>query len=246
MTDSVITYQETDRPSRSKAAGPCWIMIEHPSSREPVYATATAQTLEVETGTTLRAYGKVHVHRKTRDEVERADWRLTVTGNPDDTLTLKVGAPQSVTVTVTGAVLDSHTPDPSLPALVGSPKQVQWATRIRAEVLEQLDEYDGPEGRLHSDTEARDQIRQIARKALVGMTKASYWIDQHKHVLNHSALEQEGEAELLVDHLMETSVIPPADKRRIEQIRDQAIAAADVATGRTAKRFTEEETENPS
>lgn len=85
---------QTDAPSRSKQAGPCWIGIDG------TYATPAGRQLACHIGQTLT--GKATLRRASRTTTDRDSWTVVVTGNPDDEVTVSLGSPQPVTATITG------------------------------------------------------------------------------------------------------------------------------------------------
>lgn len=96
MTETTVTIRQTDSPSRSKQAGPCWIRIGD------VYASTAARAVDASPGEHITAEGKAILRRATRISTERETWRLVVTGDPADTVTLTVGSGQCVEAVVTG------------------------------------------------------------------------------------------------------------------------------------------------
>jgi hypothetical protein len=102
---ATITITQTEAPSRSKQAGPCWIRLDGPG--DPTYASTTNRTIAVPTGSAVTAEGKATLRRATRTTTDRGSWTLTATGNPDDTVTLAVPdyGTQVVVVEIRGAVL---------------------------------------------------------------------------------------------------------------------------------------------
>ena len=67
---------------------------------------------------------------------------------------------------------EAPAPDPSLPVLTGSPKQIAWAERIRREQLAAIDA-------LLAQSAIRDVgMRDKVLAALRGQTAASWWIDR--------------------------------------------------------------------
>ena len=97
MTNTEITITQTDSPSRSKMAGPCWIAIGD------TYATESGRTITAEPGDTLTVTGKATLRRSSRATTDRASWEIEGTGDPADVVTVSIGSPQSVTATITGA-----------------------------------------------------------------------------------------------------------------------------------------------
>ncbi len=97
----IVTIRQTDSPSWSKRAGPCWIGIE---GSAPVYAVTAVHTLETDAESVV-LHGRVCLRRATRTTDDRESWTLRVTGDPADTVTLSLGSPQSVTAVVTGVAL---------------------------------------------------------------------------------------------------------------------------------------------
>jgi hypothetical protein len=93
---ATVTITETDSPSRSKMAGPCWIKIGE------TYASTKPREIEAAPGATITAEGKVTLRRATRNTTDRQAWVLTVTGDQDDKVTLRLGSPQAVQAVVTG------------------------------------------------------------------------------------------------------------------------------------------------
>jgi hypothetical protein len=103
---STVTITQSDTPSRSKMAGPCWIRIGS------VYASTNPREITSENGKpllpgdTVTAEGKLNIRRVTRTAVLRKSWKLHVTGNPDDSAELTVTPyGQTVTAIVTGVTL---------------------------------------------------------------------------------------------------------------------------------------------
>lgn len=96
MTRTEITITQTEAPSRSKMAGPCWIAIGD------TYATESGRTITAEIGERLTVTGKAVLRRSSRTSTERSAWDVEVTGKPDDTVTVSLGSPQSVTAKITG------------------------------------------------------------------------------------------------------------------------------------------------
>jgi hypothetical protein len=93
---STITLTQTDSPSRSKMAGPCWIAIDG------TYATESGRNIEAEVGKTLTVAGKVNLRRSTKTDTKRGSWTVVVTGDEADTVTVRLGSPQAVEATITG------------------------------------------------------------------------------------------------------------------------------------------------
>lgn len=99
---ATVTIVQTDAPSRSKQAGPCWIAIEEPGG-DYLYAATTVRSVELPVGSTVTVAGKVTLRRAGgRPAVERKEWTLVVTGDPTDTVAVRLGSPQSVDATLTG------------------------------------------------------------------------------------------------------------------------------------------------
>jgi len=88
MSTITITITQTEAPSRSKMAGPCWIAIGD------VYASTRPREITAERGGKITVTGKAILRRATRSTEERETWTLYATGNPDDTVTVGVGAGQ--------------------------------------------------------------------------------------------------------------------------------------------------------
>lgn len=122
---SEITITQTDAPSRSKQAGPCWIAVGD------TYASTAARTVQAgEPGSTVIVTGKAVLRRATRISTDRETWTLYVTGNPDDKVTLQVGAGyQVVEAIVTGVSEQPPAPQPQAPA--GVPEAVTNPLRLR-------------------------------------------------------------------------------------------------------------------
>lgn len=99
MTMKTITLTETDRPSRSKQAGPCWVAIGS------TYASSSGKSIEAEEGEILEVTAKVTVRRATKNTTDRKSWRVQVTGNPDNVVHVKLGSPQPVSAEISGVVL---------------------------------------------------------------------------------------------------------------------------------------------
>lgn len=99
---STITLTQTDSPSRSKMAGPCWIAIKDgngPGSH--LFATEAGKTYDTDKDT-VTIVGAANIRHATRTGKYRIEETLRVTGNETDTVTLQVGSAQYVVVTVTG------------------------------------------------------------------------------------------------------------------------------------------------
>lgn len=111
---ATITITQTDSPSRSKMAGPCWIRIDDPET----YASTKARSITADAGAKITVSGKAMLRRATRDQTERKDWTLWVTGNPEDTVTLRVGHGQWVEAVITGA--SEREPEPEVEAHSGA------------------------------------------------------------------------------------------------------------------------------
>lgn len=91
-----ITITQTDIPSRSKQAGPCWIAVEG------TYASTTEKAIDIEVGAEIKVTGKVTLNRSTRVSTDRKTWTVRVTGDPADTVTCRLGSPQAVEAVITG------------------------------------------------------------------------------------------------------------------------------------------------
>lgn len=101
-----ITITQTDSPSRSKMAGPCWIAVDG------TYASTKPRTVEADPGTIITVKGCLNVRRVTRSEEVRKEWQLRVTGNPEDAVELTVTPyGQTVTAILTGVSEDLAEPD---------------------------------------------------------------------------------------------------------------------------------------
>lgn len=97
---STVTITQTDSPSRSKMAGPCWIRIGS------TYASTAPRALEAAPGSEITAEGKLEVRRATRTQALRKTWTLVVTGSDSDSAELTVTPyGQTVTALVTGVTL---------------------------------------------------------------------------------------------------------------------------------------------
>ena len=107
MEAASITLTETDTPSRSKQAGPCWIAATDPTTGAPTIATRGGRTLDgLEPGTVITITAKVSLRRsKGGSDIARRVWTVVATGNESDTVDLQAGSPQAVKVTVTGVEL---------------------------------------------------------------------------------------------------------------------------------------------
>ncbi len=94
---ATVTLTQTDAPSRSKQGGPCWIAIGS------VYATTAGKDLDAEVGDTITVTGKCSLRRASgKVDIRRDTWKVTVTGDPADTVTVTLGSPQAVTAVITG------------------------------------------------------------------------------------------------------------------------------------------------
>ena len=94
-----ITLIQTDIPSRSKQGGPCWVAIGE------TYAATTPRTLDAEIGEILIVTAKVSLRRASGyTDVKTRNWTVRVTGNPDDTVDVALGSPQSVAAVITGVL----------------------------------------------------------------------------------------------------------------------------------------------
>lgn len=99
---NTITITQTDSPSRSKMAGPCWIGIKDgKGAGQHLFATPSGKDYETEKDT-VTIVGSAAIRHATRIGKYRIEEALRVTGNPDDTVELTVGSAQYVTVTITG------------------------------------------------------------------------------------------------------------------------------------------------
>ncbi len=99
MTEATITLTETETPSRSKGTGCVWI-----GTGAPTFASAKGRELATETGAEHDLHIKVTLRRASgRSTIERAAKRIVATGNPDDTVTIRLGSPQAYEATITGA-----------------------------------------------------------------------------------------------------------------------------------------------
>lgn len=99
MTTATATITQTDSPSRSKMAGPCWI------AAAGTYASTKTREISAEIGAHIQVTAKVELRRVTRSTVERNMWTVVVTGRPTDTVTVRLGSPQAVEARLTGVVL---------------------------------------------------------------------------------------------------------------------------------------------
>lgn len=102
MTETKVTIRQTDTPSRSKLAGPCWIRLG-----DETYAATTDRHVTAEVGSIIEAHGKAVLRRASgKPSEQRRTWRLLVTGDPADTVELHTAQyGQAVSALVTGAVL---------------------------------------------------------------------------------------------------------------------------------------------
>lgn len=97
-----MTITQVETSSRSKMRGPCWIAIGE------VYASTKPREIVAEVGDKITANGKTILRAATRTDTQRQSWDLWVTGNPEDTVELRIGlGHQVVRAVVTGV---SETP----------------------------------------------------------------------------------------------------------------------------------------
>ena len=96
---ATITMTITDKPSRSK--GQLWARIGDGAGA--VFATETGREATLPLGPATIHLGGT-IRRATRTETMRGTREITVTGNPADTATISYGSPQSLDITITGAV----------------------------------------------------------------------------------------------------------------------------------------------
>lgn len=99
----MVTIRETERPSKSQVAGPCYIRIESPAG--PVYAQPTERHIYVPVGPAFFVTAEATLRHATRIAIERASWTLVATGDPEDVVVLSVGHPRAITAELTGARL---------------------------------------------------------------------------------------------------------------------------------------------
>ena len=105
---STITITQTDSPSRSKMAGPCWIAIKDGNGHGGhLFATPTGRDYETEEDT-VTIVGAAAIRHATRTGAYRIEETLRVTGNPDDKVRLQVGSAQYVVALVTGVTFDEE------------------------------------------------------------------------------------------------------------------------------------------
>lgn len=97
MTNTEITIRQTEAPSRSKMAGPCWIAIDD------TYASEKGRTVAAEVGEHLTVTGKLSVRKPSGSKTLRGDWKIEVTGDPTDTATVGLWSGQGIEATITGA-----------------------------------------------------------------------------------------------------------------------------------------------
>lgn len=97
MSTATITIRQTDTPSRSKMAGPCWIAIGE------TYAATRERSITATIGDVIEARGKAKLKRVSRTDEQLFTWRLIVTGDPADTVELHTAQyGQRVSAVVTG------------------------------------------------------------------------------------------------------------------------------------------------
>ncbi|WP_157528670.1 hypothetical protein [Nocardia sp. NRRL S-836] len=97
-----------------------------------------------------------------------------------------------------------NAPDAALPELTGSPKQVAWATTLRADALAHLDEFRAGMA-AHVATHPEAAVEQAANNAaldqvIAGHTAASWWIDMRHAKPEGIAYELRRDAQALLDN----------------------------------------------
>lgn len=139
------TITQTETPSRSKQAGPCWI------AAGDVYAATRPREIPAETGQIITVHGKAILRRSTRVETQRREWRLRVTGDERDQVTVRTAEyGQAVEAVLTGVVVEGEQPgaeqtatapvepepEPTAPqAAIGALRAAGWTVaKIAAEV----------------------------------------------------------------------------------------------------------------
>lgn len=102
-TAATLTLTLTETPSRSKAAGPCWAGVRRTGADRYTFATTAGAEFTALPGDTLTLAAATKVRHATRTGSYRDDITVIVTGDPADTVTIRVGSAQYTAATLTGA-----------------------------------------------------------------------------------------------------------------------------------------------